>query len=269
MICHYCGYNQALPRKCPECGGYIFNFGSPGTEKIEKNLEFLFPTARIARMDTDTTRGKRSYQKVFDKVRNGYIDILLGTQMIIKGLDFPNVTLVGIISADVNLNLPDFRAAERNFQHITQVAGRTGRSEKRGEVIVQTYNPKHYSIQFAQKQDFIGFTEYELGLRKKLHYPPYTKLVRLLFTLNDAGKLKEIVFAVRKEIRQFEKSGEIIILGPVTAPISKIRKQYRYHIVIKAKDRNAVCRFISWFKQNVKIPSYIKMQIDVDPISLL
>jgi len=269
MVCHYCGYNQALPKKCPECGGYIFNFGSPGTEKIEKNLEFLFPTARIARMDTDTTRGKQVYQRVFDKVRNGYIDILLGTQMIIKGLDFPNVTLVGIISADVNLNLPDFRAAERNFQHITQVAGRTGRSEKKGEVIVQTYNPKHYSIQFAQKQDFIGFTEHELGLRKKLHYPPFTKLVRLLFTLNDMNKLKKIVFAIRREIRRFERSDEIIILGPVAAPLSKIRKQYRYHIVVKAKDRNAVYKFIGWFKNNVKIPSYIKMQIDMDPVSLL
>lgn len=269
MICHYCGYNQSLPQKCPECGGFIFNFGSPGTEKIEKNLEFLFPTARIARMDTDTTRKKQTYQKVFDKVRNGYIDILLGTQMIIKGLDFPNVTLAGIISADVNLNLPDFRAAERNFQHITQVAGRTGRSEKKGEVIVQTYNPKHYSIQLAQEQNFQGFVEYELSLRKKLYYPPYTKLVRLLFTLNDMNKLKKIVFAIRREIRQFERSREIIILGPIIAPISKIRKQYRYHIIIKANDRNAVKRFVTWFQTNVKIPGYLKMQIDVDPISLL
>ncbi|MCK4358050.1 MAG: primosomal protein N', partial [Candidatus Cloacimonetes bacterium] len=187
----------------------------------------------------------------------------------IKGLDFPNVTLAGIISADVNLNLPDFRAAERNFQHITQVAGRTGRSEKKGEVIVQTYNPKHYSIQLAQEQNFQGFVEYELSLRKKLYYPPYTKLVRLLFTLNDMNKLKKIVFAISREIRQFERSGEIIILGPVIAPISKIRKQYRYHIIIKANDRNAVKRFVTWFQTNVKIPGYLKMQIDVDPISLL
>ena len=269
MICHYCGYNRSLPKKCPECGGYIFNFGSPGTEKIEQNIEFLFPTARISRMDTDTTRGKQTYQNIFDKVRNGYIDILLGTQMIIKGLDFPNVTLVGIISADVNINLPDFRAAERNFQHITQVAGRTGRSEKKGEVIIQTYNPKHYSIQFAQEQNFSGFLEYELSLRKKLHYPPYKKLVRFLFSLNDIDKLKKMMFAIRKEIKQFEKTGEIIILGPVIAPISKIRKKYRYHIIIKANDRNAVKRFITWFQTNVKIPNYLKMQIDVDPISLL
>lgn len=269
MICHYCGYSEMLPKKCPECNGYIFNFGSPGTEKIEKNLQFIFPSAKIVRMDSDTTKNKRSYQKIFERMKNGYIDILLGTQMIIKGLDFPNVTLAGIISADVNLNLPDFRAAERNFQHIVQVAGRTGRSEKRGEVIIQTYNPKHYSIQFAQKQDFVGFTEYEFELREKLHYPPFTKLVRLLFTLNNEERLKKVVFSIRKEIKKFGKSEKIIILGPVIAPISKIRKQYRYHIVVKAKNRNAVIRFVDWFQTNIKIPGYLKMQIDVDPISLL
>ncbi|MGC9338074.1 MAG: replication restart helicase PriA, partial [Candidatus Cloacimonadia bacterium] len=269
MVCHYCGYNTLLPRQCPNCGGYIYNFGLPGTEKIEKNLEFLFPTARIARMDTDTTQKKQSHQLILDKVKNGYVDILLGTQMIIKGLDFPNVTLVGIISADVNLNLPDFRSAERNFQHITQVAGRAGRSEKKGEVVVQTYNPMHYSIQFAQKHDFNAFAKHELALREKLHYPPFTKLARLLFMLNNQKRLRDYMNKIRRPARKFDGSSEIIVLGPVSAPISKIRGNYRYHIVLKAKDKKAISRYIEWFDKNIKLPTYIKTHIDIDPISLL
>ncbi|MCD6330500.1 MAG: primosomal protein N' [Candidatus Cloacimonetes bacterium] len=267
--CHYCGYERSMPRKCPECGGYIFNFGSPGTEKIEQNLKFLFPTARIARMDTDTTSKKSSFQNIFDQVRNGYIDILLGTQMIIKGLDFPNITLVGIVSADVNLNLPDFRASERNFQHIIQVAGRAGRSDKEGEVIVQTYNPKHYSIQYAQKHNFLGFYEYELNLRRELHYPPFTKLVRILFLLNNEERLRSFMDEIRYKIVQYPQKNKLIILSPTPAPISKIRKQYRYHIIIKAEHQVNINRFIEWFQGNVKIPNYIKMQTDIDPISLL
>ena len=269
MKCHYCGYERSMPRKCPECGGYIFNFGSPGTEKIEQNLQFLFPTARIVRMDTDTTTKKNSFQNVFDQVRNGYIDILLGTQMIIKGLDFPNITLVGIVSADVNLNLPDFRASERNFQHIIQVAGRAGRSEKEGEVIVQTFNPKHYSIQYAQKQNFLGFYEHELHLRQELHYPPFTKLARILFLLNNEERLRSYMDGIRHKIAQYPQKNKLIILSPTPAPISKIRKQYRYHILIKAEHQPNINRFIEWFHSNIKIPNYIKMQIDIDPISLL
>ncbi len=268
-VCHYCGNSRPMPKKCPECEGLIFNFGSPGTEKIEQNLRLIFPTARIARMDRDTMTRKDSHKIVFEKVKNGKIDILLGTQMIIKGLDFPNVTLVGIISADVNLNLPDFRAAERNFQHITQVTGRTGRSEKKGEVILQTYNPNHYSIQFGKTQNFKKFFDYEVKLRKKLHYPPYTKLVRLLFKLENKDRLKKIVFQIRRKLKKYEKSENIIILGPVIAPISKIRKKFRYHIIIKVSNPTEISRFIFWFKQNIDVPSYIKLSIDVDPVSLL
>lgn len=267
--CHYCGYERPLPRTCPECGGYIFNFGSPGTEKIEQNLQFLFPTARIARLDTDTTSKKDTFQNVFDQVRNGYIDILLGTQMIIKGLDFPNITLVGIISADVNLNLPDFRASERNFQHIIQVAGRAGRSEKEGEVIIQTFNPKHYSIQLAQRQNFQDFYEHELLLRKELHYPPYTKLARILFSLNNEKQLQSIMNKVKEKIATFPQKKSLIILNPTPAPISKIRKQYRYHILLKAGNQQRITQFLDWFNKNIRIPKYVKIQIDIDPISLL
>lgn len=267
--CHYCGYERGLPRTCPECGGYIFNFGSPGTEKIEQNLQFLFPTARIARLDTDTTTKKDVFQSVFDQVRNGYIDILLGTQMIIKGLDFPNITLVGIISADVNLNLPDFRASERNFQHIIQVAGRAGRSEKEGEVIIQTFNPKHYSIQYAQKQGFNEFYEHELHLRKELYYPPFTKLARILFSLNNENQLHSIMNTLKTKIAQYPQKNDVIVLSPTPSPISKIRKQFRYHMLIKAENHMQIVEFLDWFQRNTRIPKFVKMQVDIDPISLL
>jgi len=269
VTCHYCGRERILPRQCPECGGYIFHFGSPGTEKIEHNLEFLFPTARIARMDTDTTTRKDSFQNVFDQFRNGYIDILLGTQMIIKGLDFPNITLVGIVSADVNLNLPDFRASERNFQHITQVAGRAGRSKKKGEVIVQTFNPNHYSIQYAQQQNFKDFIQHELKLRESLHYPPFTKLARILCTLDNEERLSENMNNIISKMDKYPRKNELRILRPTPAPIGKIRKQYRYHIVIKAKNQQVLHHYIEWFQRINNLPNYIKLQIDIDPISLL
>lgn len=269
VVCHYCGREHLLPRKCPECNGYIFHFGSPGTEKIEKNLEFLFPTARIARMDTDTTSRKNSYRDVFDQFRNGYIDILLGTQMIIKGLDFPNITLVGIISADVNLNLPDFRASERNFQHIIQVAGRAGRSQKEGEVIVQTFNPKHYSIQYACQQDFDGFIEHEFALRNQLHYPPFYKLARILFSLNNENRLRVEMENLKQKLMKYPLRKQLYILGPTPSPLTKVRKQFRYHVVIKSKETKQIQHFWNWFNDNVPIPRYIKTQIDIDPVSLL
>lgn len=269
VICHYCGRERLLPRKCPECNGYIFHFGSPGTEKIEHNLEFLFPTARIARMDTDTTSRKHSYRDIFEQFRNGYIDILLGTQMIIKGLDFPNITLVGIISADVNLNLPDFRASERNFQHIVQVAGRAGRSEKEGEVIVQTFNPGHYSIQYAQQNDFDGFIEHEFSLRNELHYPPFYKLARIIFSLNNENRLRIEMEQLNQKLMKYPYRKHLHLLGPTPAPLTKIRKQFRYHIVIKSQDQQHIKHFWNWFKDNVRIPRYIKIHIDIDPISLL
>ncbi|RLC46520.1 MAG: primosomal protein N' [Candidatus Cloacimonadota bacterium] len=268
MVCHYCGYTEDVPRKCPECGSYLFNFGAAGTQKIEKKLALLFPSARITRMDADTTQRKHSHQQIFEKMKNGYIDILLGTQMITKGLDFPNVTLVGIVLADTNLNLPDFRSAERTFQLITQVAGRAGRSEKKGEVVVQTYNPNHYAIRFATQQDFDGFAEYELNLRKKLNYPPFSFMIRILFTYQDKKRLENIIQQVKHKVHNY-RNPQIIILGPISAPLTKIKNKYRYHLIIKSKNRNAGKHFINWFNENCNIPSYIKMQIDVDPISLL
>ena len=268
IVCHYCGKKAPAPRKCPECGGVIFNFGSPGTEKIEKSLEYIFPQATIARMDRDTTVRKNSHQLIYDRVKNGKIDILLGTQMIIKGLDFPNVTLVGIVSADVNLNLPDFRAAERNFQHVTQVAGRTGRSKKKGEVVVQTYNPEHYSILFGKDRDYEGFYNYETRLRDKLNYPPNFKLARILFSAKKEDSLKEFAKRIRSRLRK-NNLKRLIVMGPVAAPLNKIKKRYRYHIIIKSSSQNRIANFIKWFEDTVIVPNYIRCSIDIDPISLM
>ena len=272
LKCHYCGQKKKLPRKCPDCGSYVFNFGSPGTQQIEKQLNILFPQARILRMDSDTTTKKSSYDSMFKRMENGRIDILLGTQMISKGLDFPNVTLVGVISADTSLNFPDFRASEKTFQLLTQVAGRSGRGGKKGEVVIQTYNPDHYAINKAMEQDFIRFSDIELKLRKSLNYPPYTKIARMIFTYNNNRVLKtqldnnKHVFSKLKTIFSKDK---LQILGPVQAPLPKIKGKYRFHIIIKSHNVTTLSKVINFLKINIQLKSYIKQTIDIDPLSLV
>ena len=185
LLCHYCGYHTPLPRKCPACQSYTFSFGAPGTQKIEQLLKVYFPNAKILRLDSDSSRRKDAYSYMYDKMHSREIDILLGTQMISKGLDFPNVTLVGVVLADISLNVPDFRAAERTFNLLTQVAGRSGRGEQPGKVIIQTWNPEHYAIRNACNQDFIRFAAEELEHRKRLFYPPFYRLARFVFSSTD------------------------------------------------------------------------------------
>ena len=272
LICHYCGHRTPMPRKCPECGSYMFTFGASGTQQIEKQLNILFPKARILRMDSDSAGSKESYDSMFTRMREGTIDILLGTQMIAKGLDFENVTLVGVISADIGLNVPDFRAAERTFQLLTQVAGRSGRGKKSGEVIIQTYNPDHYSITTALEQNFLTFVEKELRLRKHLKYPPEYRLARIVFSHKNKEYLKEQINKNVKIINQlnnlFEPS-KLIILGPVETPIARIQNSYRYHLILKADSVKIVSSAMSFLKDNLKISSSIKQVIDIDPYSLM
>ncbi len=273
LMCHYCGDKINMPRKCPDCGSYVFNFGSPGTQQIEKILEQRFPTARILRMDSDTASKKDSYDSMFDRMRNGHIDILLGTQMIAKGLDFPNVTLVGIISADIGLNFPDFRAAEKTFQLITQVAGRCGRGEKPGEVIIQTYNPEHYAVINGMKQDFRMFAETELNLRAALNYPPEHRIGRIIFSneknerflIEQLNKNKNIIAHLRKIL----PPSKLYILGPAPAPMGKLQNKYRYHIILKASSASILSKALNFLKENMKLSSSVMQQIDVDPYSLL
>jgi primosomal protein N' (replication factor Y) len=240
LRCHYCNYNTKLPQGCPCCGSsYIRHFGV-GTQKVEDESIKLFPGARILRMDSDSTSRRGSHEKILDTFRQGKADILIGTQMIAKGLDLPKVTLVGVVNADTTLFMPDFRAAERTFQLLTQVAGRTGRGDLPGEVLVQTYCPDHYSIKAAAKHDSEGFYSFEMPLRNSLAYPPFSYLARILFTHEDEMEINKGA-ALAKEILDKKLSGHdnfIEVLGPAPAPLSRIKGRFRWQLVIKGPSRS-------------------------------
>jgi len=257
MSCHYCDHVESIPDKCPKCSGTNIRYFGAGTERIEDEVLKLFPQARVRRMDFDTTRKKGSHREILNSFKAKEFDILVGTQMIAKGLDIPNITLVGVVAADTALNLPDFRAAERTFQLISQVAGRSGRGKKEGSVIVQTYNPEHYSIIYAKNHDYKGFYEKEIPLRKQRGYPPMCSIVRILlsseeqdFLISISKKLAcflhteingEITTDSDEELMDMiicgtPKDGDVEIIGPQPAPIPRIAGKYRWHIVLKSTD---------------------------------
>jgi primosomal protein N' (replication factor Y) (superfamily II helicase) len=272
LMCHYCGYHTTLPRKCPQCGNHTFNFGTAGTQKVEQQLRTYFPSARILRMDSDTTTKKDSYTYMFNAMRLNEVDILFGTQMISKGLDFPNVTLVGVILADLSLSVPDFRAGEKTFQILTQVAGRSGRGDKEGEVIIQTFNPDHYAIQYAKTHNFRAFAEKELVFREQLSYPPYYRLGRILFTCEDEQTLYANLEKIRKTSSSLQKrfpDKQLFILGPVPAPITKLQNKFRYHLILKAQNVSILSETVERLRLMLKLPASIKITIDIDPVSLL
>lgn len=234
MKCHYCGYQEGVPNHCPSCESEQIRYFGTGTQKVQESLAKLIPEARVIRMDVDTTTKKGSHEKLLNQFRDKEADVLLGTQMIAKGLDFPDITLVGVLNADTMLNLPDFRASEKTFQLLTQVSGRAGRHQLTGEVIVQSYNPEHYSIQFAKTHDYIGFYNHEMRVRKIGSYPPFYYLT--LINVSDEDEMK----AVRtiQEITQFlqgKLGSDAIILGPVPSSIARIKNKYRYQCIIKYK----------------------------------
>jgi len=232
MNCHYCGFSKDIPQICPNCKSHSIRYYGTGTQKAYDELAEVFPQARILRMDVDTTRKKGSHQALLDQFGRGEADILLGTQMIAKGLDFPNVTLVGVLNADTALNLPDFRSSERTFQLLTQVAGRAGRAEKAGQVLIQSYNPQHYAIRFAKDQDYEGFYAYEMGIRRQLGYPPYYFTIGI--TLSH--KKEEEVVKRAYEVMNILRSGlseTSNILGPTPKPIARTHNLYHYQILIK------------------------------------
>jgi len=232
MNCHYCGFSKDIPQVCPNCKSRSIRYYGTGTQKAYDELAELFPQARILRMDVDTTRKKGSHQALLDQFGRGEADILLGTQMIAKGLDFPNVTFVGVLNADTALNLPDFRSSERTFQLLTQVAGRAGRAEKAGQVLIQSYNPQHYAIRFAKDQDYEGFYAYEMGIRRQLGYPPYYFTIGI--TLSH--KKEEEVVKRAYEVMNILRSGlseTSKILGPTPKPIARTHNLYHYQILIK------------------------------------
>ncbi|MBC1364360.1 primosomal protein N' [Listeria welshimeri] len=234
MKCHYCGHEERVPQKCPSCEGKHIRYFGTGTQKVEESLTKLIPEARVIRMDVDTTRTKGAHEKLLKSFRNHEADILLGTQMIAKGLDFPDITLVGVLNADTMLHLPDFRASERTFQLLTQVSGRAGRHERTGEVVVQSYNPEHYSIEFAKKHDFIGFYNHEMQLRKMGSYPPFYYLT--MINVSDENEMKAI--RTIQEMAQFLRGKlgpDAVVLGPVPSTITRIKNKYRYQCIIKYK----------------------------------
>jgi primosomal protein N' (replication factor Y) (superfamily II helicase) len=266
MQCHYCGHFYPTPRKCPSCNSFSFSYGAAGTQKVEQTLKILFPSAKILRLDSDSSR--LSSKSMYQRMKKGEIDILLGTQMISKGLDFPNVTLVGIINADISLNIPDFRASERTFQLITQVAGRSGRAEKSGEVIIQTYNPDHYAIVNASKQDFRAFATEELSYRQRLHYPPYFRLARILYQSIDLEQISAFMAQLEHQCREMEDE-HTQVLGPSPAPFAKINQQFRFHIIIKANGAQRIKAAIASIASAQRCPKGIYTQIDIDPAMLM
>ncbi len=270
MGCHHCGYERPTPQVCPQCGSmYIRHFGI-GTEQVEQEVIKAFPEARVRRMDADSTTRKNAHQKILDVFKSGEIDILVGTQMIAKGLDFPNVTLVGVISADTALNLPDFRAGERAFNLLTQVAGRSGRSEAGGNVIIQTYMPEHYSIQAAQGHDYLRFYREEISHREALLYPPLSHAATILLR----GEVEaEVIQTANHLLDQLEIcKGEcfpsVEIRGPVPAPLAKIRNKFRWYFLLRSEDVEELRQLIRC-AFDATTPTNIDLIVDIDPISVL
>jgi len=269
LLCHYCAYAQKVPSVCPKCSSEHIYFLGLGSERVEEELHQGFPTARIARLDRDTVTGKRQYESILHEFREGNYDMLVGTQMIAKGHDIPNVTLVGVISADVGLGMPDFRAAERTFQLLTQVAGRAGRGSVPGIVLVQTINPDHYAVRLAAAQDYQAFYEKELAFRRALHYPPFSAMANLLVR----SEQKEAAMRMSSELAlRFTPTPEKLkIMGPAEAPVARLKNEYRYQFLIKAASRkalNELLQSVRCFAQEHKWGA-TALVIDVDPLSLM
>ena len=270
LECHYCGSIQAVPKECPKCQSkYVYFFGE-GSEHLEERLRKEFPGARIARLDRDTARTKQQYQETLSAFAAGALDILVGTQMLAKGHDFQRVTLVGVISADSSLHLPDFRAAERTFQLLTQVAGRAGRGELPGRVLIQTYYPEHYAIQDAVRQDYPAFFEREMHFRRMMQYPPFTSLANVI--VRDTSLEKAIVWS-RQLSEYFAPHNEkgARILGPATAPLARLKKEHRFQFLLKSPRRSLLSRVLSGamaYCDARSIPQTAVL-VDMDPLSLL
>lgn len=270
LVCHYCGHQIPMPKLCPQCGSpYIGTFGT-GTQKVESLVQKEFPQARVLRMDMDTTRKKNSYEEILSAFSNGEADILIGTQMIVKGHDFANTTLVGILAADMSMYTSDFRAAERTFQLLTQAAGRAGRGEKAGDVVIQTYNPEHYSIVTAAKQDYELFYEEEIGYRKLLGYPPITQMMVIFVGCEDYEVGKAAIGMLGRELRNhFPDEAGLYILGPSEASITKIKDVYRHVIYVKHADMDALVQVknhLESYMEDKKIYEKAMVTFDFNPM---
>ncbi|CAM5395628.1 Primosomal protein N' OS=Lysinibacillus sphaericus OX=1421 GN=priA PE=3 SV=1 [Lysinibacillus sphaericus] len=270
LKCHYCGYEEHVPQICPQCQSEHIRYFGTGTQKVEEEIYKLFPEARVLRMDVDTTKHKGAHEEILQAFGEGQADILLGTQMIAKGLDFPNITLVGVLSADTSLHLPDYRAAERTFQLLTQVSGRAGRHDKAGEVVIQTYTPEHYAIELAKVQDYEPFYEREMFLRRRSGYPPYYFVALIQVSHEDVMMAAEYAGRAADWLRG-NLSNQVSIIGPTVASISRLQNRYRYQCLIKYKiepnlipvlQRLLAMYRAEWIKQG------ILMTVDLDPSTI-
>ncbi len=270
LECHYCGFRRTVPKLCPKCESEHLYFLGAGSQQGEQRLQEIFPHARIGRMDRDTVRSRHDMERLLIRLHSGEINLLVGTQMIAKGHDIHGVTLVGVVGADYALNLPDFRAAERVFQLLTQVSGRAGRGESPGRVVVQSYHPDHYSIQCAQAHDYRGFTAKELKYRRWMHYPPYGVIANILVRSLRMEEAAGWAAALGKWFQSAELPG-IRVLGPASAPIAKIKRTYRFHLLVKAERRDALSRALHAareFADQAGIPRS-SLVFDMDAISLM
>jgi primosomal protein N' (replication factor Y) (superfamily II helicase) len=268
LICHICGHRQTVPMKCPSCAFAGIRYSGSGTEKVEEAVAKIFPHAVVRRMDADTMTRKEAYRETLHAFRTGKIDVLVGTQMIAKGLHFPNVTLVGIVNADMGLHMPDFRAGERTFQLLTQVAGRAGRGEVEGDVLVQTFTPFHPSIQFARHHDFEGFWQQEIEFREKWDYPPFTHVV--LVTVRSPHQVKAS-FSAETLARRLGESppAGTLLSKPAPAPLEKVKGSYRFHLMLRTR---TILRLSRWLREVVRkltFPEDVIVTVDVDPYHLL
>ncbi len=273
LKCHYCGYTMAPPQTCPQCGSAYIKYFGAGTQKVAEEVSKFFPRARIVRMDVDTTRGKDAHEKILRRFRAGEANVLIGTQMIAKGLDFPNVTLVGVVAADMTLNLPDYRSVERTFQLITQVAGRAGRGEKPGRVIVQTYEPEHYGIRLAAAQDFRAFYRRESAFRKSALYPPYTQIMRIVYSGKEEAKVRAAAQADEERFNRFlDQQGmrrDVVQLRALEAPISLLRGEHRWQLFLKMYfkgDLGAACARMQ--EMAGAAPEGVRAELEVNPVNM-
>jgi len=269
MLCHYCNYSERVPEHCPKCGSDYIQFLGLGSERLEEELHGAFPKARIARLDRDSVRGKHDYETVLSAFRAGDYDVLVGTQMIAKGHDIPNVTLVGIVNADIGLGLPDFRAAERTFQLLTQAAGRAGRGETPGIVLIQTINPDHYAVRCAAAQDYEAFYTKEIEFRHSMSYPPFSSLASVIVrgtreeeALSRSAALGRLLQPAPEGVR---------VLGPAAAAMARLKNEYRYQMLVKASTRKRLAAVLADLRRYAQAEKWnaASLVIDVDPMSLI
>ena len=274
MLCHYCGYRRPVPPACPTCGSELLQFIGCGTQMVENELQNLFPDTPILRLDADTTSTKGAFEEKLESFRQGKQRIMLGTQMVTKGHDFPNVTLVGVVSADNGLYLDDFRAGEHAFSLITQVIGRAGRAEKPGRAVIQTYNPDHKTVKYAAKQDYLSFYENEIKLRRALVFPPFCDIVLLTVSGEDEGELRRAVSDLDAEWKKILKNKDerlpLTLFGPFEAPLYRLKDRYRMRYVLKTRNSKALRALLAGMTDafGAKYKQKVLLSVDVNPSSL-